>query len=173
VPTAFYRHFDSMEALGLALVDEALRALRQPLREARSQLQPTEMTIRQSIHILAAHIHSQKPLFRFISRERQGGMAVIRQAIRQELRLFVSELALDLSRLSVFNHWSSQDLQMMASLTVNAMVSITEQISDLSSPQPELEREILGLAEKQLRLIFLGVPHWRSGKTSPKASNAA
>ena len=33
VPTAFYRHFDSMDALGLTLVDDGMRALRSMLRD--------------------------------------------------------------------------------------------------------------------------------------------
>ena len=35
VPTAFYRHFDSIEALGLALVDESFVSLRAMLRDVR------------------------------------------------------------------------------------------------------------------------------------------
>src|SRR5438309_5861555 len=35
VPTAFYRHYASMDALGVDLVDECMRPLRQMMREAR------------------------------------------------------------------------------------------------------------------------------------------
>ena len=35
VPTAFYRHFESMDALGVELVDESMRPLRQMIRDAR------------------------------------------------------------------------------------------------------------------------------------------
>ena len=35
VPTAFYRHFDSVESLGLALVDESFVSLRAMLRDVR------------------------------------------------------------------------------------------------------------------------------------------
>src|ERR1700726_3875956 len=35
VPTAFYRHFASMDELGLALVEESFRTLRAMLRQAR------------------------------------------------------------------------------------------------------------------------------------------
>src|SRR5699024_5769620 len=42
VPGAFYRHFESMEALGLALIDESFRTLRDMLRGARAgKLDPT------------------------------------------------------------------------------------------------------------------------------------
>ena len=36
VPAAFYRHFDSMDALGLVLIDESFRSLREMLRSARA-----------------------------------------------------------------------------------------------------------------------------------------
>ena len=35
VPTAFYRHFASMDELGLALIDDSFRTLRKMLRSAR------------------------------------------------------------------------------------------------------------------------------------------
>ena len=35
VPTAFYRHFDTLDALGLALVDESFESLRAMLRAVR------------------------------------------------------------------------------------------------------------------------------------------
>src|SRR5438132_470060 len=35
-PTAFYRHFEDMEALGLALVDESFESLHAMLRAART-----------------------------------------------------------------------------------------------------------------------------------------
>ena len=38
VPTAFYRHFASMDELGLALVEESFRTLRTMLREALTPL---------------------------------------------------------------------------------------------------------------------------------------
>ena len=37
-PTSFYRHFDDMNDLGLALVEEAGLALRQLLRKARARI---------------------------------------------------------------------------------------------------------------------------------------
>jgi AcrR family transcriptional regulator len=40
VPTAFYRHFDSVESLGLALVDESFVSLRAMLRDDTAQARP-------------------------------------------------------------------------------------------------------------------------------------
>src|SRR5213082_2039381 len=51
VPTAFYRHFESMDELGLALVEESFRTLRAMLRNAREGLVPEHM-IKRSVEIL-------------------------------------------------------------------------------------------------------------------------
>lgn len=49
VPAAFYRHFDSMDELGLALVEESFRTLRGMLREAREGApRPTTSSTAQS-----------------------------------------------------------------------------------------------------------------------------
>ena len=161
VPTAFYRHFASMEELGLALVEESFRTLRQMIRAARSETNPDNV-IRSSVQILVRHVHEHRLHFRFIARERFGGVSALRQAIRAEIRLFSSELATDLARFPYLNTWSTEDLQMMAGLIVNAMVSTAEEILDVAIDTPEVEAEIVHRAEKQLRLIAVAAPHWRS-----------
>jgi AcrR family transcriptional regulator len=174
VPTAFYRHFTSMEELGLALVDESFRTLRQMIRSARAEAN-AEHVIRSSVEILVHHVHENRLHFRFIARERFGGVSALRQAIRNEIRLFSSELATDLARFPYLNAWSTEDLQMMAGLLVNAMVSTAEEILELSIDRPEVEDEIIRTAEKQLRLVALAVPHWRSAgsaRISPARSTS-
>src|SRR5918996_6202150 len=48
VPAAFYRHFDSMEALGLVLIDESFRTLRTMIRAARADPRTYEHVIANS-----------------------------------------------------------------------------------------------------------------------------
>jgi len=163
VPTAFYRHFASTEELGLALVDESFRTLRPMIRSARSQAGSTHV-IRSSVEILVRHVHENRLHFRFIARERFGGVSALRQAIRTEIRLFSSELATDLARFPYLNEWSTEDLQMMAGLIVNAMVSTAEGILDVPIDSPEVEDEIIRTVEKQLRLVAVAAPHWRSSR---------
>ena len=59
-------------------------------------------------------------------------MTVLRYAIRTEIRLITSELAIDLARFPGLRSWSSEDLNILASLFVNAMISIAELIEDAS-----------------------------------------
>ena len=54
VPAAFYRHFESMEALGLVLIDESFRSLRDMLRGARAGKLDPNRVIESSVDILIA-----------------------------------------------------------------------------------------------------------------------
>ncbi len=167
VPTAFYRHFDDMEELGLVLIDESFRTLRAMIRAARTDPGPDEHVIRRSVEILVGYVHEHDTHFRFIARERFGGVAALRQAIRVEIRLFSSDLALDLARFPYLDSWSTEDLRLLAGLMVNAMVSTAEAILDAPPKDPTAEAEIVETAGRQLRLITLGVPQWRSASVSP------
>jgi len=162
VPTAFYRHFTSLDELGLALVDESFASLREMIREARRGRPELQGAIAASVALLVRHVHEHRSHFGFIARERFSGVPVVRDAIRHELALFERELATDLARLPNLNTWTSEDLRVMANLIVNAMVSTAEGIVSAPPERPETEREIVRTAEKQLRLIVVGVANWRS-----------
>ncbi|MBA2763480.1 MAG: TetR family transcriptional regulator [Thermoleophilaceae bacterium] len=161
-PAAFYRHFDDMEELGLALIEESFEALRGMLKEARTELAGFDQVIRDSVEILIRHIHENRLQFQFIARERYGGVAALRHAIRTEIRLFSSELALDLSRFPVLDKWSSEDLGTYAGLMVTNMVAIVEAVLDLPPGDSRAEAEIKRAAERQLLMLVLGSAGWRS-----------
>jgi AcrR family transcriptional regulator len=161
VPAAFYRHFESMEALGLVLIDESFRALRDMLRGARAGRLDPNRVIESSVEILVAGVDQQREHWRFIGRERSSGVTVLRYAIRTEIRLITSELAIDLARFPGLREWSSEDLNILASLFVNSMIVIAEAIED-AQDAAALE-EIKRVAVKQLRMIAVGVAGWRSG----------
>jgi len=164
VPTAFYRHFDSMQELGLVLIEESFRTLRAMLRTARLDPRTSEHVIHSSVEILVRYVHDHDAHFRFIARERFGGVAELRHAIGSEIRLFASELATDLARFPYLERWTSEDLQLLAGLMVNAMVSTAEAILDAPPQDPRAEAEIIVTTERQLRMIMLGVPQWRSSR---------
>ena len=160
VPGAFYRHFESMDALGLVLIDESFRALRDMLRTARAgQLDPNRV-IESSVEILVASVDQGREHWRFIGRERNTGVSVLRYAIRTEIRLITSELATDLARFPGLNTWSTEDLNILASLFVNAMIVIAEAIED--AQDAAAVAEIKRMAVKQLRMIVIGIAGWRS-----------
>ncbi len=162
VPTAFYRHFGSIEQLGLALVDASFASLRIMLRDVRRGTPEITGVISTSVAVLVRHAHQHRAHFRFIARERFSGPPVVREAIRHELELFERELATDLARLPGSAAWSDPDLRVMANLIVNAMVSTAEAVISAPPDRPDVERQIVRTAETQLRMIVVGATHWRS-----------
>jgi len=167
VPTAFYRHFDDMDELGLVLIDESFRTLRAMIRQARADPRTYEHMIRNSVEILIGYVHEHDAHFRFIARERFGGVAALRHAIRAEIRLFASDLATDLARLPHLDRWSSDDLQLLAGLMVNTMVGTAEALLDAPARDGAAEAEVSAAARRQLRMITLGVPQWHSAGALP------
>jgi AcrR family transcriptional regulator len=162
VPTAFYRHFASLDEVGLALVDEAFASLRQMLRDVRRGNPELKGVIRSSVSILVDHAHRQEAHFRFIARERVSGPVAVREAIRHGLELFERELATDLARLPRADAWSTEDLRIMANLIVTTMVSTAEAVIDAPPERPDVERQIVRTVEMQLRMIVVGAANWES-----------
>lgn len=157
-PTAFYRHFDDTEELGLVLVEESFVSLREMMRVARSDPSMYNDAIRGSIKVLQEHVRNYEGHMRFIARERHGGVRRLRRAIRRELELFSDELAVDLAAFPIVGDWSVEDRRMFSALIVETMVAMAGELIDAS---PGEEAVITERTENQMRLIFVGVPGWR------------
>ena len=142
-----------MEALGLVLIDESFRSLREMLRAARAGRLDTNRVIESTVEILTASVTEQREHWRFIARERSSGVTVLRYAIRTEIRLITSELATDLARFPQLRDWSTEDLNILASLFVNSMIIIAEALED--AVDATAVDEITRTAIKQLRMIVI------------------
>lgn len=158
-PTAFYRHFDDMEELGLVLVEEAFGTLHQMIRDARADIPFLSDVVRRSVAVVVDHVRAHPMHIRFIARERYGGVRRLRRMIRLELELFANELAVDLARFPGLEDWSREDRQMYAELLVDTVVSTAAALLDAS---PDEQERIVRRVERQLRLIVIGVSRWRS-----------
>ncbi|UQA60184.1 HTH-type transcriptional repressor FabR [Polyangium aurulentum] len=161
VPTAFYRHFESMEELGLVLVDDAFRTMRRLMRTVREGPIPPSQAIRRSVETFVQYVLAHRPHFTFLLRERFGGSTPIRNAIRAGIRLFVTDLAADLASVTEAAGWTQEDLQMLAGLLVSTVVTATEQVIEIATSPAGVE-EVVQDTERQLRLIVLGAMQWRS-----------
>ena len=162
VPTAFYRHFESMDELGLALVEQSFATLRQMIRDAQRDPHVFDNIIDSSAEVLVEAVKHNKAHFAFVSRERVGGSPAIRRAIQHELDLFVSELAVVLARLPNIESWSTEDVQMVSRLFVRNMVSNAEEVIEMPANRPDLEVAIKDGARRQMRLIVVGFRDWKS-----------
>lgn len=162
VPAAFYRHFESMDELGLSLVERCFGTLRTMIRDASRDPEVFLQIIDAAAEILVRAVKQNKADFAFVARERVGGTEVVRDAIRHELDLFVSELAVVLARLPNIENWSADDVQMVSRLFVRNMVANAEEVVEMPDGRPDLEERIREGARRQMRLIVLGFEDWRS-----------
>ncbi len=166
VPTAFYRHFDSIESLGLALVDESFVSLRAMLRDIRRGDPSTGMPslasiVDRSVETLFEHVQQQRSHFQFIARERAAGPPSVREAIRHEIELCERELATDLARLPGTEAWSAEDLRVLSNLIVTAMVATAELVV-VAAGRSAAEKQIVETARTQLRMVLVGALNWQS-----------
>lgn len=159
VPTAFYRHFDSIEDLGLALVEESFASLREMLRDVRRSDPTYQNIIDNSVKVLAEHVGSQHDHFAFIARERVAGPPAVRAAIRHQIELVERELAADLARLTDPAYWSTEDLRVLSNMIVTSMVGTAE---TLVTARSGTEQVLIEQARTQLRMLLVGALHWRS-----------
>jgi AcrR family transcriptional regulator len=164
VPTAFYRHFESIDELGLTLVDESFVSLRAMLRDVRRNGPAFKDVIDSSLEVLVEHVHARRDHFAFIARERAAGPPVVRQAIAQQIELFEHELATDLARLPGTEPWTSEDLQVLSNLIVTQVVATAERIL---AARPEAEDAIVASARAQLRMVLVGALNWVSSPSRP------
>lgn len=152
-PTSFYRHFNELDELGLALVDEAGVTLRQLMRQARKRIEKGGSTVSTSIDTFMEYLSSNPNHFRLLLRERTGMSKAFRTAIKAELDHFSVELAEDLKRFGELKERPLDDPQLVA----NAMVTIVfNQGSEALDSSPK-EKVILkeGL-KKELKFILRG-----------------
>lgn len=164
VPTAFYRHFASMEDLGVTLVEDSMRVLRRALREGRRDLAASGLPIaRESLVILLRHVRAEEAKFQFLIREQHGGVSEVRRAISTELRLFSRELAIDLARIPDLSDWETDDLEVAADLIVTIMMTAVADLLD-GDGRPGTEAALVKRAEKQLVMAILGMGRWRTTK---------
>jgi TetR/AcrR family transcriptional regulator, fatty acid biosynthesis regulator len=164
VPASFYRHFRTLDELGLALVEEGGATLRRLLREARRDGIPPTHMLRGSVLVYKRFLEENALQFAFISGERSGGSAVIRKAIRTEESHFANEMAQDMRALGLLPELSTQTLCMICGLVVTTMINAATDILDLPKNQPRLETELVDNFVRQLRLIFLGATIWRENR---------
>lgn len=153
-PTAFYRHFASLDDLGVALAEEGMRTARGIAREIRRR-EPASLTA--AMEILAEQVDTDPDGLRFVVTERYTAPAEVRRALNTEMRLLAGELAIDLARRPDMREWTSEDLTSAANLILSiastAVAQLVEENSDAN--------EVVATASSTLRMTFVGLNNWR------------
>ena len=152
-PTSFYRHFQDMEGLGLALIDEHGAGLLTLMHRVREQAAEGRSVIRASVETLFDYIFSNQGVSRMILQESMARESAFHKAAE---KLFVT-LSRDLAEFLV---WDAKQRGVPLSypqLAANSAVAIlfTTGITLLDAP-PEYRAQRIEAAIIQLRMIMRG-----------------
>lgn len=156
-PTSFYRHFDDMNDLGLALVEEAGLALRQLLRKARTRIKERGTAIDTSVDTFMEYLVNNTNLFRLLLREHTGNSKEFRSAINLEIQYFVTELEDYLKQRENKDARSKTPNDQSINALAEAMVTIVFHMGGLALDASKSERDTLASKAKiQLRMLVKG-----------------
>lgn len=167
VPTAFYRHFQDMEQLGLELLDQAAIQLKGVLNQlGQAYLYQPNTRTKTSIELFFQAVESHPEPWIFFIAERWGGSAVLRAGIAREIRFLTEDVMHELAKMQSSQHFqSSQDLQALAQMLLDLALNWAMSWIHLQrQPDPELRR-IESRTFKtqcilQLQLLLRGILHW-------------
>jgi len=159
-PAAFYRHFADLGELGVALVEESLGSMHELIRDIRTPDAETEDVMRRTVDVVAAHVRGDRPHFRFVARERHGGVAAVRAAIAAQLDAFIDELVDDLKLQPGSEGWDSGEMRVLGRLYVNVIMLTAADLLDAGPDNPAAEERIIAEALTQLRIVTVGRLHW-------------
>nr|WP_073606140.1 HTH-type transcriptional repressor FabR [Vibrio aerogenes] len=153
-PTSFYRHFESMDELGLTMVDEGGLLLRQLMRQARQRIAKEGSVIRTSVETFMEFIECNPNVFRLLLRERSGISYEFRVAVAREIQHFSAEL----TEYLVFKGVERDMAAIQAEASVTLVFSSGAEAMDLDKNERDALAERLII---QLRIIAQGVNHYR------------
>ncbi|MFN8169588.1 MAG: TetR family transcriptional regulator [Candidatus Nanopelagicales bacterium] len=154
VPASFYRHFDDMDELGLAVVDELGLDLRRLMRGTLDTGLPLEDVVSGLAYGYETYVHGASHLVQFVNQARTGGSPRVRAAIAHELDFFVSRVAGSLPDL--VPGLRPADRQTVAELLLAVLLeSTTELLAIPEDDEERLQEMRQGLADR-LMVVMLG-----------------
>ncbi|MCA9573854.1 MAG: TetR family transcriptional regulator [Polyangiales bacterium] len=161
VPTAFYRHFDDMEQLGVAVAEQVCRDLRPLIRDARREATTaSDSAVRASVELFLSYVRQHEAAFQFLSHAYAGGRTAVFRAVQREVRTFVMDLADDLRLVPPFSGFPSEDVEMISNIVVQMVLSLTRDVLALPEGQATREAELAARGIREMRFILLGALHW-------------
>jgi AcrR family transcriptional regulator len=178
VPTAFYRHFQDMNELGLELVDQValhLKGILHQLGQAYIYQPNTKTKISLDLFFQAVE-HNPEPWV-FLIAERWGVSEVIRHAIAREINFLIEDLANDLAQMETVKHIrNAQDLQVLANILINlsftwamTWMNINRQFQDQARLEQQKQFKLQTIT--QVHLIFRGISNWDMAQTTAAESS--
>ncbi len=152
-PNSFYRHFRDVDELTVALIDQAGRALRGIIREARQRLSLERSAIRTSVEAFMDQLDADEKYLQVLLREMSTGSEAFRHAVERELNYFEDELRDELERMEkLTGHITYQP-----ALTAKAITRLVVAMGASAADQPREQRaELIDQTVVMIRMIMEG-----------------
>lgn len=168
-PSAFYRYFQSLDDLGLAVIHETFRTLREIMGEmATLDIDASGGAIHVGVQALRGVVARDHAHLAFLARQRAAGHSVLRREIRSEIRLYASQLATYMARFEPIRSWSVGDVEMLSSMLmatilagIDSMLEVIARGLDDETTARDLDAAATML-ERQIRYLYVGATAWRS-----------
>ena len=178
VPTAFYRHFNDLDELGLELVDQAALHIKSMLTQlGQSYVYGPHATIEHSLDLFFHAVEQHPEQWIFLIGERWGGSALIRAAVEREIAFLIDDFAHELTRIESMQHiHDSEDLKVLANILMDASfnwamrwIGLSRDVSPEKLRQQQTEFKLQTIV--QIQLMFRGISNWQRPSAQTKHAN--
>jgi TetR/AcrR family transcriptional regulator, fatty acid biosynthesis regulator len=163
VPTSFYRHFEDMDELGLAVVDQLGLDIRRLLRGSLDPSMSRDEVVDRFVTGYQAYVLDNADLVRFANQARTGGTAPLNQAIGHELEYVGTRLASGLS--DVVPGLKPADRDTAAALILAVLLEGLGELLSLSEDDEARRLECKEHLIAQLSIVLLGADQLAGGTT--------
>ncbi|WP_374972827.1 HTH-type transcriptional repressor FabR [Spongiibacter marinus] len=152
-PNSFYRHFRDVDELTVALIDQAGRALRGIIREARQRLSMERSAIRTSVEAFMDQLDADEKYLQVLLREMSTGSDAFRQAVERELTYFEDELRDELERMEKLTGHATFEPALTAKAITRLVVAMGASAASQSVDQ---RAELIDQTVIMIRMIMVG-----------------
>ena len=152
-PNSFYRHFRDVDELTVALIDQAGRALRGIIREARQRLSMERSAIRTSVEAFMDQLDADEKYLQVLLREMSTGSDAFRQAVERELTYFEDELRDELERMEKLTGHATFEPALPAKAITRLVVAMGASAASQSLDQ---RAELIDQTVIMIRMIMVG-----------------
>ena len=169
-PNTFYRHFQSVDELGLAIIEHIAVQLRQPLRDLRRQAAASAMQLPAGPKVLGAdinrgrmvcektvqlccHFVAQNPhAFIVGMRELHGASPMLRSALREIMEAFAEDMAEDILELQLVPGVEMAAIRRLASIISRQLFQASLDYLE----QDDQRAQISAQSEEMIISLFAG-----------------
>lgn len=169
VPTSFYRHFEDMDELGLAVVDQLGLDVRRLLRGTVDPSMDRDALIRGFVQGYQEYVLDNAELVRFANQARTGGTAPLNSAISHELDFVTTRLASGLG--DVVPGLKVNDRDTVASLVMAVLLEGLDELLSLPADGGHRRIECQEHLVAQLTIVLLGADQ-RAGAKAVRRKTA-